>query len=361
MARQSSIERARMRFVGSMLLLAVVLGASAARAQVDSTQTQGESDNEGVTDRDSLIERGLQLRREHRDSEALEVFRRVIKVFPSPRARAQVALAEQALGQWVAAERDLRDALGATKDPWIKSHKAALEGALEALGKHLGTLVVTTNVTPAEVFLNDTRMGELPMDPLRVPAGPIRIELRSKGYEHSSRTVEVAAQTTVTEEIPLVAESTAAPVASPLPPAVIPAAEAAPVNTSAQKAAPDESMSPAAKTRRVLAWSALGAAGAFLGGAIAAQILSETKTADYNDDSQCLYGDLTRDQRCGVYRGGAESAQRLATFGYVASGVFGVASAVLFFAFPNKPKTSDVTLRFDFDRSRAAIGIAGRL
>jgi len=343
-----------------MLLLAAVLGASSARAQVDATQTEDEK--EGATDRDSLIEKGLQLRREHRDSEALEVFRRTIKVFPSPRVRAQVALAEQALGQWVAAEHDLREALRATDDPWIKSHKAALEGALEVLGKHLGTLVLTTNVTPAEVFLNNTLVGELPMEPLRVPAGPIRVELRSKGYERASRTVEVAAQTTVTEEIPLVAEPAAAPAAAPpVLPAVIPADEGARANRPVQKAAPDESMSPAAKTRRVLAWSALGAAGAFLGGAIAAQIVSESKTADYNDDSQCLYGDLTRDQRCGVYRGQAESAQSLATFGYVASGVFGVASAVLFFAFPNKPKSSDVTLRLDFDRSHAAIGIAGRL
>jgi hypothetical protein len=357
-----------MRFVGSMLLLAAVLGASSARAQADSTRPDGDwaprrGETEDVPDRDSLIERGLQLRREHRDSEALEVFRRTVKVFPSPRAHAQVALAEQALGQWVAAERDLRDALRAKDDPWIKSHKAALEGALEALGKHLGTLVLTTNVMPAEVFLDNTLVGELPMDPLRVAAGPVRIELRSKGYEHAARTVEVAAQTTVTEEIFLIAEPAPEPVAAPVPPPVIQVDEAAHANrpVQMQKAAPDDSLSPAAKTRRVLAWSALGAAGAFLGGAIAAQIVSEAKTADYNDDGQCLYGDLTRDQRCGVYRGQAESAQSLATFGYVASGVFGVASAVLFFAFPNKPKSTDVTLRLDFDRSHAAIGIAGRL
>ena len=354
-----------MRFVGSLLLSAALLGASPARAQVDSTPAQSESegDDEGVTDRDSLIERGLQLRREHRDSEALEVFRRTVKAFPSPRAHAQVALAEQALGQWVAAERDLRDALRAKDDPWIKSHKAALEGALEALGKHLGTLIVMTNVTPTEVFLNDTLVGELPMDPLRVAAGSIRIEVRSKGYDRASRTVEVAAQTTVTEVIPLVAEPAPEPVAAPVtvPAAVIPAAEAANANRSVQKTAPDESVSPAAKTRRVLAWSALGAAGAFLGGAIAAQIVSETNSAVYDDDSQCSYGELSREQRCAVYRGQAESAQTLATFGYVASGVFGVASAVLFFAFPNKPKSNDVTLRLDFDRSHAAIGIAGRL
>jgi hypothetical protein len=346
-----------MRFVGSMLLLAAVLGASSARAQADSPPAPGDGDNEGVTDRDSLIERGLQLRREHRDSEALEVFRRTVKSFPSPRARAQVALAEQALGQWVAAERDLRDALRATDDPWIQSHKAALEGALELLGKRLGTLVLSTNVTATEVFLNDTRVGELPMEPLRVAAGPVRIELRSKGYERATRTIEVAAQTTVIEEIPLVAEQAPAPV----PTAMVPTGESAHADRPLPKAAPDESVSPAAKTRRVLAWSALGAAGAFLGGAIAAQIVSETKTSHYNDDSECLYGDLTRDQRCGVYRGQAESAQTLATFGYIASGVSGVASAVLFFAFPNAPKSGDVTLRLDFDRSHAAIGIGGRL
>jgi hypothetical protein len=342
-----------MRFAVRLLFLVAVLGAPAAEAQ---------SKDEEPTDRDSLIDKGLQLRREHRDSEALEVFKRTVKAYPSPRARAQVALAEQALGQWVAAERDLRDALRATDDPWIKSHKAALQGALEALAKHLGTLVLKANVTPTEVFLDDVFVGELPMETLRVPAGQVRIDLRSKGYERATRTVDVAAESTVTEEFNLVPDpppaAAPAPTVAPQPAAAKPAEEAP--DRITQKASVDESLSPAAKTRRAFAWGTLGAAGAFLGGAIAAQIVSETNAARYNDDSECLYGDLTRVQRCGVYRGQAESAQTLATFGYVATGVFGVASAVLFFAFPNKPKSSDVTLRFDIDPSRAAIGIDGR-
>jgi tetratricopeptide (TPR) repeat protein len=343
-----------MRFVGKVLLLVVVLGAPSARAQAS---------DEDPTDRDSLIDKGLQLRREHRDSEALEVFKKTVKVYPSPRARAQVALAEQALGQWVAAERDLRDALRAADDPWIKSHKAALSGALEALGKHLGTVVLKTNVTPAEVFLNDAFVGELPMENLRVPAGQVRIDLRAKGYERASRTIDVTAESTVTEEINLVADPPpAAPAAPPVDaaPAVVIPAGVAPADPTVSKPS-REPLSPAAQTRRAFAWGTLGAAGAFLGGAIAAQIVSEVKKAHYNDDSECFYGDVPREVRCGVYRGQAESAQTLATFGYVASGVSAIASAVLFFAFPNQPKSSDVTLHVDFDRSHATVSIGGRL
>src|ERR1044071_3638585 len=72
-----------------------------------------------------MVDKGIQLRREHRDAEALAQFKRAEQLNPAPRIKAQIGLAEQALGQWVEAERDLNLALSANEDPWIADHEAA--------------------------------------------------------------------------------------------------------------------------------------------------------------------------------------------------------------------------------------------
>src|SRR5437868_5348964 len=131
----------------------------------------------------AFIERGIELRKEHRDAEALEEFRRAEAIRPTAKIKAQIALAEQAIGRWVEAERDLQAALVASDDRWIASRAAALRGSLEAIRQHLGTLVVKANVDGAELWLNGERLGELPMNRLRAPSGTVHIEVRAKGYE----------------------------------------------------------------------------------------------------------------------------------------------------------------------------------
>src|SRR5258707_4344268 len=79
---------------------------------------------------DALVESGLRLRREHRDAEALEQFRRAHEAHPSPRTQAQIGFAEQALAQWPEAENDVATALESRDDPWIASHVDALPAAL---------------------------------------------------------------------------------------------------------------------------------------------------------------------------------------------------------------------------------------
>src|SRR5262252_3574984 len=104
-------------------------------------------------DADDALARGIQLRREHRDADALEQFRRAYELRAAPRTRAQIALAEQALGQWTDAEKDLGDAMIAD-DPWIRGHAELLNGALAAIRRHLGTLLIETNAPQAELSVN---------------------------------------------------------------------------------------------------------------------------------------------------------------------------------------------------------------
>src|SRR6185312_3741828 len=80
------------RQMASCLLVGLALGwAAPARAD----------------DPDALIDQGLELREHGKDADALALFERAYSASPTPRAKAQIALAEQALGRWAAAEKDL--------------------------------------------------------------------------------------------------------------------------------------------------------------------------------------------------------------------------------------------------------------
>ncbi len=93
-------------------------------------------------DVDAIISRGVELSRQGRDADALLEFQRAVRLRDTPRARAQTALAEQALGLWVAAEADLLDALVHKNDPWIEKNRATLGAALVTIQSHLGSLEV---------------------------------------------------------------------------------------------------------------------------------------------------------------------------------------------------------------------------
>ena len=153
---------------------------------------------------DALIARGIDLREKGKDDEALAVFKQALARAPSARARAQVALAEQALGLWVAAECDLVAALAVDSDGWITKNRAALEGALAVVRRRLGSLDVR-GTEGAEVVLDGVRLGTLPSAaPFRVEAGKRTLELRAKGYHATTRTIEVPAGATARETVALV-------------------------------------------------------------------------------------------------------------------------------------------------------------
>ena len=154
---------------------------------------------------EALITRGIDLREHGKDDEALAVFKKALAKSPSPRARAQVALAEQALGLWIAAESDLVLALAAESDAWIVKNRGAIEGALGVVRRHIGSLEVR-GTEGAEVMLDGVRLGVLPAgNAFRVEAGRRTLELRAKGFHPSARTIEVPAGGVARETVMLVA------------------------------------------------------------------------------------------------------------------------------------------------------------
>jgi len=203
---------ARRRILLLAALLAPLAFGSPARASDDAT-----------TER---LRRAYELRREHRNEEALAVYDEAFALSPTPAVRAQRALAEQALGRWVVAERELDIAL-ASDDPWVERNRPSLEEARAFVGQHLAWLQVDVEAPGAEARLDGAPfpLGE----PVRVAAGALDLEVRAPGRTPDVRSVAVLANAHVHEVIALAAIPTQAasePAVIPAPPARAPAPEA---------------------------------------------------------------------------------------------------------------------------------------
>jgi hypothetical protein len=131
--------------------------------------------------------RGIEARLAHRDVEARDIFARLYALTREPRALARQALAEGAMGEWVAAEEHLVTALEAREDPWIQANRAipgGLDENLTLFRAHLASLDVVCRAPAAELWMNGARVGALPLArPVRVTAGEVSVEVRAPGHE----------------------------------------------------------------------------------------------------------------------------------------------------------------------------------
>jgi len=225
-----------------------------------------------------LVDRGIELRTQNKDDEALALFRRAFAIAPEPRTRAQIGLAEQALGQWVAAEADLDAALASKgSDAWISKNAAAIEGALTTIRSHLGSIEVRTNTDAgaAELLVDGAPIGKLPLTkPARLALGTHRLEVRAHGYASSARTVEITAGAVLREHFELARESASGGSGT--------SSSKGPTDTT-----PPIVTSSGGSTQRTLGWTMVGvgvAVGAFAGVSFA---IHDGQVRAYNDDASC--------------------------------------------------------------------------
>jgi hypothetical protein len=294
----------------SLLLLAVLLWPSPARAQESGD--------------DARITEGVQLRSEGRDLQALQVFREVYAASPTPRALAQIGLAEQALGRWIEAEADLERALAQKEDGWVTRHRGQLDAALAIVQHHLGWVAVESSISGAELWIDGERAASLPrIEPLRAVAGAVVLEVRAAGYDPLRRTIEVEPGGRAQERFVLVPSR-----AAPSPPVD-----------------PPRATSPSAAPPRLMAW-VTGLTGITLvaGGAVA-NVVRESNAAVYNDPKQCAPPPgKTVDDVCGGRRRAVNIAEGAMIVGYAAGGAALLASAILF-ATSAPRRTRSVALR----------------
>ncbi len=250
------------------------------------------------------IQRGVELRREGRNGEALVEFQKAFALDPSPRARAQIALALQALGDWLGAEQWLTEALQAGDDAWIVRYRTELDSALATIGSHLGSLSLHVDAQEGEVLVNGAPAQALPSaGPIRVVAGSVNVVVRVPGHADSHRVIDVPAGGLVSESMEVGAALPGA--GSPPPPSPATAAHEAPPTFHPP----------------VGAYVALGSAGALTIGGVVAWTIRQSAAATWNDDAQCLKPGETRVQQCGTYLDTANGASALEIIAFSAAAV----------------------------------------
>lgn len=207
------------------------------------------------------IARGIAFRNEGQDEAALREFRAAWEATHPVRALAQMALAEQALGNWLDAETHLTEALAATSDPWIARNLGALRESLAEVREHVSRFDVRCNVEGAELVIAGEVRGVLPLPaPLRVATGPLTFTVRAPGRVATTRTV------TITSAAPLREVVTLEP--APAAPAPAPAVEVRPPAPAAAPPPPARDPTPtratAAPTLRYVGLVLLGTGGVAL-------------------------------------------------------------------------------------------------
>lgn len=276
---------------------------------------------------DTAIAQALSLRAQGRDAEALALLTAAWETSRSPRARAQMARAEQAVGRWLDANAHMTEALGSPDDPWIAARVGLLEEERARIRERLGRIEVLGLPDGARVRIGDGEPRTTPLgEPLWCAAGDVVLRVEAEGFFSTTRRVVVDAGRTARETVALVRV-------------------AAPPSSSQPRAPASPSPSPPARDPRLM----IGIAGTitggvFLAGGVAAHVVREvlvSAAADHgcaNDTDGRLVGPAD----CAERTTSIGAATALLATGYAVGALFvgtGVALAL------TAPRASPATRR----------------
>ena len=100
-------------------------------------------------------------------------------------------------------------------DPWIRKNLSTLNGAVDVIRKHLGSLDVI-GPAGAELLIDGRAAGTLPLaKPARVPIGSLTIEVKKDGFFPATRPVSIAAGELTRESVDLQPQPVAPTVRTP--------------------------------------------------------------------------------------------------------------------------------------------------
>lgn len=305
-------------------------------------------------DADALVKRGIELRHQSKDADALAEFKKAWAIQKTPRIEAQMALAEQALGLWVNAEEHLLDALAHAKsDPWTSKNGATLTSALKVIQKHIGSLDLWGTPAGAAIFVNEKPVGTLPLEhPLRVADDSILLRVRADGFLEWTHTVHVDPGQAAREHVELIPALAAA---APPPPenSRDDARRTEATVVSPSKAVPEmeASSTPGASSHRSLrpyAWATGAGAVVGVGLGVVESLVANSKRDQFNGRPECGTSNLT--DTCRSLKGDHDRSVTLATVGYVSGGGLAVLSAVLFVLSSSGDETTTTSV------ARACVG-----
>jgi hypothetical protein len=285
---------------------------------------------------EDLLRKGIDLRREGRDQDALETFRKANQLASTPRTVAQMGLAEQALGRWTDAFEHVEWALLARTDPWIAKNRSVLESSLTTIRKHVGEVEILGDPKGAEVRVDGRLQGTLPLArSIHAAAGTVSVEVRAPGYLTVTRSVIVTPAELTRETIFLQQASSTS------------AAQAEPAREPERAIASGEGAGPSGEHRspswgRRLAWVGVVGAGLFAIGGATALLLRESKAQWFSDQTHACDENLSNKGSAScqdAYQTG-QTATKLAVGSFIAAGVLGAGATALFLTTPSSSDAS---------------------
>jgi hypothetical protein len=328
------------------------------------------------SDADDLIRQGVELRRKGDDAAALEKFEAAYQLSATARARAQIGLAEQALGRWAAAYEHLTDALADKADRWIEGHRSALSAALDEVEHHVGRLQILGGSQGAEVRLDGVPKGTLPLShPIVVPAGTVTIQLAAPGFETTQRSVMVRPRALVRESFEALTPSAEMPAArfgaeaegnTPVGRSgAVPSATATPAVGGGAQSSRGEPEPSLRAGRHALKWIAWGAGAVGLGVGIFGLVRQRSAGADF-DGSGCRIdasGQLTTTPTatrslddCRALQDRVDSGFTIEVIGLTSAAALAAAGVVLWLTEPTaeRPREAAMTCAPSFIAGRQA-------
>lgn len=266
---------------------------------------------------EALIQRGIQLRRNNSDEEALAVFLEAEKQDPtSVRVLLHVVTAAQAAGKWLLADSYMRKVTALEGDPYYQRHADAIDVVRRSIAARVGTFQAQGGPDGASVRLDGQLVGTLPMTaPASIEAGAYLMEVHKPGFYRLRRNVTISGGVLTREPV----ELNRAVARGDLGAGPGTAGLSASGEADGSDAAPQSWwQSPA------VGWTFLGlgvASGVASGIAFATR---EDRVDRWNDD-RCLPSDApnsTRAANCGPFKDEAETAQTIGVVTAVAGVVF---------------------------------------
>lgn len=269
----------------------------------------------------ALIDQGVERRRAGDDEGALELFTRAWDAGHTPRARAQMALVEQALGSFVDAETHMLEALAVRSNEWIATRRADLELALEAIQLRLGYLEVRGGIAGADLRLDGRSVGTLPLGHrIRLAAGSYRMEVVARQHYPFARHITIAPEGTTRETVVLTRTPTAP-------------------GSEADGGSGEPRRRVGGRLRPIVGASFLVGGGVMLATSAITFTLRQRRANDYNSDD-CLVGGATRGETCGGLYDGALRAQRASAATLSLGVAFALAGTLMFVVGPRETDES---------------------
>jgi tetratricopeptide (TPR) repeat protein len=145
----------------------------------------------------TLVDEGMALAAAGDHAAALTKLKLAKEIYPTPRGEAQLGLVYEQLGNLGEAEEHLIAALQEKRDPYVRENRRTLKQAIRRVRRVTGTLNITGSPDGAEIDINGTHVGDLPLGgPIKVAAGKLTITATKDGYQPVEQLVTLPARAT---------------------------------------------------------------------------------------------------------------------------------------------------------------------